>query len=392
MPEVTVRDRTGDEQGTLELSPSVFGIEPNLAVLHQVVNAQLAARRSGTHSTLTRAEVRGGGAKPWRQKGTGRARQGSIRSPQWRGGGVALGPKPRSYAQRTPKKMVRLALRSALSDRAAEGKVLVVDSWDFEAPRTKDAVACLRSLDVDGRALVVVPAEAEAAWKSFRNLPEVHVLTPGELNAYDVLCADYVIFSRDTVPSGADEDSARRSKASDASGEGPAAADLVQQAKAAKAKKEGAARVAESLPHAESGPGDDPGHDGADDLGPEADPATASVVDAVDKSDEPVEGESDMPSDLPNRPKRSGDDVRTVIDPKDRVKSAADKPDPRFEAARQKADKEQELRAKQAAAQSRAAGEEPAEPEENPDTDEAPAKPEKKTTFSFNDSVRKQDQ
>src|SRR5207237_5328520 len=118
----------------------IFGIEPNVAVMHQVVTAQLAAKRSGTHSTKTRAEVQGGGAKPWRQKGTGRARQGSIRSPQWRGGGVAHGPKPRSYRQRTPKKMVRLALLSALSDRAAEQKVLVVDRWTFDAPRTKDAI------------------------------------------------------------------------------------------------------------------------------------------------------------------------------------------------------------------------------------------------------------
>ena len=123
MATVDVHDADGQEAGSVELDDAIFGIEPNVPVMHQVVTAQLAARRAGTQSTKTRAEVRGGGAKPWRQKGTGRARQGSIRSPQWRGGGVALGPKPRSYAQRTPKKMVRLALRSALSDRAAEGKV-----------------------------------------------------------------------------------------------------------------------------------------------------------------------------------------------------------------------------------------------------------------------------
>ena len=128
MASVDVKDREGKKAGTVELEESLFGIEPHQAVLHQVVTAQLAARRAGTQSTKTRAEVRGGGAKPWRQKGTGRARQGSIRSPQWRGGGVALGPKPRSYAQRTPKKMIRLALRTALSDRAADGKVLVVES------------------------------------------------------------------------------------------------------------------------------------------------------------------------------------------------------------------------------------------------------------------------
>ena len=144
MPKVTVKDSAGADQGSVDLDELYFGIEPNLPVLHQVVTAQLAARRAGTQSTKTRAEVRGGGAKPWKQKGTGRARQGSIRSPQWKGGGVALGPKPRSYAQRTPKKMIKLALRSALSDRAAEGKVIVVDQWAFDAPSTKSAVAALR--------------------------------------------------------------------------------------------------------------------------------------------------------------------------------------------------------------------------------------------------------
>ena len=147
MPKVTVKDPSGADQGSVDLDELYFGIEPNLPVLHQVVTAQLAARRAGTQSTKTRAEVRGGGAKPWKQKGTGRARQGSIRSPQWKGGGVALGPKPRSYAQRTPKKMIKLALRSALSDRAAEGKVVVVDSWGFDAPSTKSAVAALGALE-----------------------------------------------------------------------------------------------------------------------------------------------------------------------------------------------------------------------------------------------------
>ncbi len=182
------------------LDEAVFGIEPNQAVLHQVVTAQLAARRAGTQSTKTRAEVRGGGAKPWKQKGTGRARQGSIRSPQWRGGGVALGPKPRSYAQRTPKKMVKLALRSALSDRHAEGKVLVVDSWAFDTPSTKAAVAALADLKVEGRALVVLEPDDTNAWKSFRNLGEVHTISPGELNAYDVLVSDWVIFTSATLP------------------------------------------------------------------------------------------------------------------------------------------------------------------------------------------------
>jgi large subunit ribosomal protein L4 len=200
MASVSVRDPAGAETGSVELDESTFGIEPNLAVMHQVVTAQLAAARAGTQSTKTRAEVRGGGAKPWRQKGTGRARQGSIRSPQWRGGGVALGPKPRSYRQRTPKKMVKLALRSALSDRAAEGRVAVVSRWDFASPKTREARVALQSLGVEGKALVVLGPEEEVAAKSFRNLPEVHVLVVGELNAYDVLCADWVVFTEATLP------------------------------------------------------------------------------------------------------------------------------------------------------------------------------------------------
>src|SRR5712692_18798 len=136
----------GAKAGSVDLPDAMFGITPNRSVLHQVVTAQLAAARAGTHSTKSRAEVKGGGAKPWRQKGTGRARQGSIRAPHWRGGGVAHGPKPRDYRQRTPKKMVRLALRSALSDRASEGKVLVVDDWGMSEPRTKDALQVLGAL------------------------------------------------------------------------------------------------------------------------------------------------------------------------------------------------------------------------------------------------------
>ena len=200
MAKVDVRTRGGGNAGSVELDDQIFGIEPNLAVLHQVVTAQLAAARSGTQSTKTRAEVRGGGAKPYRQKGTGRARQGSIRSPQWRGGGVALGPKPRDYRQRTPKKMVRLALRSALSDRAADNKVLVVDEWGFDAPSTKNARQALEVLGVEGRILVVVERDDTNAIKSFRNLPEVHLLEPGELNAYDILCSDWVVFTKAAVP------------------------------------------------------------------------------------------------------------------------------------------------------------------------------------------------
>src|ERR1700730_169606 len=136
MSMLTMKKADGADGAGVELPDDIFGIEPNVAVMHQVVNAQLAHRRAGTHSTKTRAEVSGGGAKPWRQKGTGRARQGSIRSPQWRGGGIAHGPKPRDYSQRTPKKMVRLALCSALSDRASEQRILVVDEWGIDEPKT----------------------------------------------------------------------------------------------------------------------------------------------------------------------------------------------------------------------------------------------------------------
>ena len=203
MVAVDVKDLSGSKTGTVDLDPQTFGLDPNVAVMHQVVTAQLAARRSGTQSTKTRAEVRGGGAKPWRQKGTGRARHGSIRSPQWRGGGVALGPKPRDYSQKTPKKMVRLALKSALSDRAASDRVVVVDEWNFELPKTKTAVATLDALDVEGRVLIVVNQNDSNTWKSFANLDRVHVISPGELNAYDVLVSDWVVFAKSTLPDAA---------------------------------------------------------------------------------------------------------------------------------------------------------------------------------------------
>jgi large subunit ribosomal protein L4 len=202
MASITMKTAAGDDAGTVELPDDIFGIEPNVAVMHQVVTAQLAARRAGTHSTKTRSEVRGGGAKPWRQKGTGRARQGSIRAPQWRGGGVAHGPKPRDYSQRTPKKMVRLALRSALSDRAAGEKILVIDDWAIDAPKTKDAVRLLEAVGLrtkgerDSRVLLVLFRDDEAAWKSLRNLGErVQIVLPEELNTYDVLVNDWLVFS-----------------------------------------------------------------------------------------------------------------------------------------------------------------------------------------------------
>ena len=219
MSKLKVKTQVGAENGSFDLPDTVFGIEPNVSVMHQVVTAQLAARRSGTHSTKTRAEVRGGGAKPWRQKGTGRARQGSIRSPQWVGGGVALGPKPRDYSQRTPKKMIKLALRSALSDRASDGKVIVIDEWQFEAPRTRDAKAALEALGIEGRALIVLASDDVNAAKSFRNLPEAQIIEARELNAYDVLVNDYVVFTKATVPTGETKAAPAAAPPSDGEGE-----------------------------------------------------------------------------------------------------------------------------------------------------------------------------
>ena len=200
MPQITLKDAAGKAAGNVELDEAMFGIQPNVPVMHQVVTAQLAARRAGTQSTKTRAEVRGGGAKPYRQKGTGNARQGSIRGPHYSGGGVAHGPKPRKYGQNTPKKMIKLALRSALSDRASEGKVVVVSDWGWDKPNTKAAKSALAGLGVDGLVLVVVGRDDAAAALSFRNLQEVQVIAPGELSAYDVLCNDWLIFTESTLP------------------------------------------------------------------------------------------------------------------------------------------------------------------------------------------------
>ena len=202
----------GKQTGEVELNPEIFGIEPNVAVMHQVVNAQLAAARAGTHSTKTRAEVRGGGRKPWRQKGLGRARHGSIRSPQWAGGGVAHGPKPRDYSQRTPKKMKRLALRSALSARAADGRIKVVEDFDVWAePKTKNATALLEAMGVTGKVLLLAEDHERTAIKSFRNIEGVIASNLGQANTYDVLWAETILMSKGTldlgqsVPRGTDE-------------------------------------------------------------------------------------------------------------------------------------------------------------------------------------------
>jgi large subunit ribosomal protein L4 len=179
-----------------ELPPEIFDAKVNVPLMHQVVVAQEAAARQGTHSTKRRGEVRGGGKKPYRQKGTGRARQGSIRAPQFAGGGVVHGPHPRSYAQRTPKKMKAAALRGALSDRARHGRVHVVASLlSGEAPRTRDAVAALSALTgAATHVLVIVPVTDQVTWRSLRNVRGVHLLDSGQLNTYDVLVSDHVVF------------------------------------------------------------------------------------------------------------------------------------------------------------------------------------------------------
>src|ERR1700733_13224883 len=227
---VTRRSTAGKDLGSVDLEPSIFGLEPNRAVLHQVVTAQLAAVRSGTQSTKTRAQVRGGGAKPFAQKGTGRARQGSSRSPSMGGGGGPLGPKPRSYRQHTPKKMIRLALLSALSDRAIIGRVAVVDAWGWEDPRTKDAVAALSRLKLGGRVLVVLADEETVARRSFANLPNAHTASFGELSAHDVLRSDWILFSDRTLPGSPADFSTGLAEVRDVADTTEQAGDAVEQA------------------------------------------------------------------------------------------------------------------------------------------------------------------
>jgi large subunit ribosomal protein L4 len=203
MTAVTVQAPSGDtmaKKRTIELPDAVFDVQTNIPLIHQVVVAQLAAARQGTASTKTRAEVAGGGRKPYRQKGTGRARQGSTRAPQFAGGGVVHGPKPRSYEQRTPKKMKAAALRGALSDRARNGRIHVVSSLvEGDAPSTKGATTALAAIADTANVLVVALREDVNTWLSLRNNPAVHMLEPGQLNTYDVLISDDVVFLEDAL-------------------------------------------------------------------------------------------------------------------------------------------------------------------------------------------------
>ena len=196
MATVNVQSPTGDLARTVELPDAVFDVQVNVPLIHQVVVAQLAAARQGTHDTKTRGEVSGGGRKPYRQKGTGRARQGSTRAPQFAGGGIVHGPTPRNYAQRTPKKMKAAALRGALSDRARGGRVHVVAGLvEGDAPSTKSASAALARIVTSKHVLLVAEREDVVTWKSLRNVPEVHVIAPDQLNTYDVLVSDDVVFT-----------------------------------------------------------------------------------------------------------------------------------------------------------------------------------------------------
>jgi large subunit ribosomal protein L4 len=193
---IDVKTPGGKTEGSVELPAELFDAPANIALLHQVVTAQLAAKRQGTHATKTRGEVRGGGRKPYRQKGTGRARQGSTRAPQFTGGGVVHGPQPRDYSQRTPKKMIAAALRGALSDRARNGRIhAITELVEGQTPSTKSAKAFLATITEHKQVLVVIGRSDETGSKSVRNLPGVHILSPDQLNTYDVLHADDVVFS-----------------------------------------------------------------------------------------------------------------------------------------------------------------------------------------------------
>lgn len=199
MPKVTLFNQSGAEVGEIELNDSVFGIEPNKHVMAEAVISLRASQRQGTHKAKNRAEVRGGGRKPWRQKGTGRARQGSIRAPQWRGGGTVFGPVPRSYAYKLPKKVRRLAIKSALSTKVQENSVVVLDQLTFEAPKTKEFVGVLNNLSVDTKALVVTGDVNENVELSARNIPGIKVVTANSVNVLDVLGHDKLIMTKDAV-------------------------------------------------------------------------------------------------------------------------------------------------------------------------------------------------
>jgi large subunit ribosomal protein L4 len=222
MSRVPLRAQTGIVVGEAVLEPGLFEAQINVPVMHQVVVAQMAARRAGTHDTKTRGEVRGGGKKPYRQKGTGRARQGSIRAPHYVGGGVVWGPHPRDHSVKVPRKMRAAALRSALSDRARDNKIIVLENLSFEVPKTKEAAGLLETVEIIGSTLVVVDRYDENVWRSFRNLLGVHLLTVDQLNTYDVLARDWLLITKaalDQLSSRAEAESARAPSTDEQGGE-----------------------------------------------------------------------------------------------------------------------------------------------------------------------------
>jgi len=199
MPKVAVFNVSGAQVGEIELSDSIFGIEPNKYVLHDAVVMQQASQRQGTHKVKGRSEVRGGGRKPWKQKGTGRARQGSIRSPQWRGGGIVFGPTPRSYGYKLPKKVRRLAIKSALSSKVIANEIIVLDQLSFAQPKTREFVAVLKNLKVDSKALIVTSGFETNVALSSRNIPGIKFVTADGINVLDVLVYDKLIITKDAV-------------------------------------------------------------------------------------------------------------------------------------------------------------------------------------------------
>jgi large subunit ribosomal protein L4 len=199
MPKVALYNVSGDQLGEIELAESVFGIEPHKSVLHDAVVMQQASLRLGTHKTKGRSEVRGGGRKPWKQKGTGRARQGSIRSPQWKGGGIVFGPTPRSYAYKLPKKVRRLAIKSALSAKVLDNEIIVLDSLQFAAPKTKEMASILNNLKVERKALVVTADYDDHVALSVRNLPNAKFVVANGINVLDVLGYDQLIITKDAA-------------------------------------------------------------------------------------------------------------------------------------------------------------------------------------------------
>ena len=199
MANVTVYNMEGNEVGTMELNDAVFGIEPNESVVHEAVVMQMASWRQGTHCTKSRGEVRGGGRKPWRQKGTGRARVGTTRSPLWRGGAITFGPKPRGYSFTIPKKKRRLALKSVLSSKVAENDIIVLDTLNFDQPKTKEMVKVLNALKVDAKALVVTADVDETVMKSTRNIEGVTPVAAASINVYDLLAHNKLIITKDAI-------------------------------------------------------------------------------------------------------------------------------------------------------------------------------------------------